>query len=588
MQRLLLLISIQTCLQTMAPAIIDQFKQYGEIESIAVTIRFKNQTDVISILNEKSHDVKDHLLKIESSCPAPVTLPITKKYKRVHSTETHILDLDDFCLVRIFKHYLGFKDLRNISRTCTRFNQLSTYVFSTKYNGRYQIYLLSPMQKYKKDIEDFGAAIKRLDISWCNGAHPKYIKNIMELTTKYCGKNLKELFLHSYVDTEQDCDLMMMSAMMNFSNLKHLYLEYDCSKSNMSSGRMMPCFETYNHCRTEEIAQLLSNSRISKLSKLSISCTHRKCEDALSSQFKSNLSKFKLLRELYIAGGIQIPLIKFIGKIGTPIKILTIGCSQDTDIIVRSISKLESLEVLRVIDFKNFNEKHLSELAKKLKSLSEFHINLYVDEKDAMDEESSPSQEENENKCQIIPIEDPLHRDRKDSDSDSVDENSNYYSNKENVREIDSDAEDEKSSDEEEGEEDEIDDEDLSEENKEGEDDNNNDEDLSTEEAQTHAQRSKRPLKFNGVMHMLEHAQQLKKFVIDFDVKKPSFAKITIDVYEKILKLVKNRKEKVKLSLVMPYVNLSQIDAETLQRNQEWLEFFIDPNLKYKIRTQYH
>ncbi|XP_031627213.1 uncharacterized protein LOC116343342 [Contarinia nasturtii] len=77
-------------------------------------------------------------------------------------------------------------------------------------------------------------------------------------------------------------------------------------------------------------------------------------------------------------------------------------------------------------------------------------------------------------------------------------------------------------------------------------------------------------IKFDEIIKMLHHAHKLTKMTV---YKSNGLKKFTIKNYKKTLKLVKNRPEKLKLSFMVPkYVDLTEINAETIQHNQEWLE----------------
>ncbi|KAJ6623928.1 hypothetical protein Bhyg_17256 [Pseudolycoriella hygida] len=204
-----------------------------------------------------------------------------KKLKLDNSEESlkKIVDLNNDCLDEIFS-YLSYDDLLSACQVCQRFQNRARNVFRRKCHDMQMFSVKANESNHL--LRRIGSALSKLEIFFCGDI----IKNqqIIDITTKYCVENLKELTLHcltkrnklrksfSQVNklTLSYCDMIGCFKLAKwFPNLTSLTFNYTKNlKKYMKQS--IPSMHTLNinylASQMETITILLSNPQIKNLS----------------------------------------------------------------------------------------------------------------------------------------------------------------------------------------------------------------------------------------------------------------------------------------------------------------------------------
>lgn len=333
-------------------SIILYLEEFGEIENICVSFRFKDETVAESVLRTRFHKIENRIWTTESP-----NQPFAKKIKLMQPT--HILDLSDKVLMNIFKQ-LDLVDLAHVSETCVHLDRIAKKVFQLKHK------IGDLTDEFVSILPRFGDLVTELK--------PLSYEDKYELDTvvKYC-KNLKTLELVSMrLNTDE-----LHSIFMDLSKLKTIIFNgVTVFGANHLSMTINPCVEEL-FLRDCFIDVALFVKMMPNLRTLSVcDCYNLTKEETMQ---LCRLKYLKYLEVLYTSIAVQA---LFDGMVSGGVKIEVVKLSpwswipEPIDNIIDAITKLKTIKYLHLSEkFEEILEdKHLVRLAKGLPLLSKLEI----------------------------------------------------------------------------------------------------------------------------------------------------------------------------------------------------------------------
>lgn len=363
------------------------FEQYGEIESVGITIRFKDKTDANKVLQRRHHKVGNYVLTAET----PRALPKNNDYKLAASSQKHILDLDDKILKKIGK-YLKDKHLGKMSATCVRFKKIANQIFGMKYQRKFKVDLRNTLIAEAADVlKPFGAMINTMTLTsefyerelFHDDFTETEMPAALKLAADYCGKTLRELRVNDDVHTTWS------HLSVNYPKLERLYWvvrsefasDYDrCECPNLSKFlsplpnlRELTC-TGYLYLKLETLIEIVENCP--NLEKFCYRSYYEELK--FTEEMMTPFCKLKSLKCLEILC-YAIDLGSFTNELwkgNIPLERIVLNNIHGNDnAIIRGLLKLKRLKTLKMPDL-TVKFKHLSSLSKSLPLLEELEISL--------------------------------------------------------------------------------------------------------------------------------------------------------------------------------------------------------------------
>lgn len=366
------------------------FEQYGEIESIGLTIRFKDKIDANKVLQCHYHKVGNYILTAEP----PRELPIINDCKSVASPQKHILDLDDKCLMEI-GGYLNDDQLVQISASCVRFKGIADKVFASKYKGIFEVDLRKKSVAENEHIfKWFGTTIDTLTIiSEFYDGYFRYqrcteMPETLQLASDYCSQTLRELHV------KDESYSVWEGLTVNYPKLERLYwnIELDnlwnepCECPNLSKfisplPRLKELICTgYMLLTSQTLTEIVENCP--KLEKFCYKPYYDE-EVKFTEEMMTTLCKLKSLSSLHISRS-NLDIMSLLNGLwmgDIPLECLDLSAydhdvDDDGEEIIIALSKLKRIKKLNMPNFK-VKIKHLTRLVKSLPLLEELELRLY-------------------------------------------------------------------------------------------------------------------------------------------------------------------------------------------------------------------